>query len=296
MGLGGGNPSGGIEKANRRQQALISQGMDQLNAIFFGGTTNGYTQAKGKFDPTQQYYRIGEHGGFRPYKPPGQYDPLKDRRFAFTGDWKKDWLDTSLGGIPLGEFLFGHAPPSPQSILRKGNLFLKNPTQTYQGFTPDFYNKAATDYLQFALPQLAQQARTQQSQINFNLANRGLLGSSAQTSLNKALGNEVNLQRIGIANNALARRQQLQKDINQQYTSLVNQLQLSANPSAVAQQALQAASSFAQPSPVQPIGSLFQNFANTYLGSQQYNTYNNQPGFNGGGFNRPSSPTSTITH
>lgn len=294
MCLGGSDPSKGIKKQQQIQQNRIDQGMEQLNAIFFGGTVPQFTQAQGPFDPNKDYFRekLGAMVPFNQEQKPG-YDPggaFAGRDHPPTGS-----LSTNLF-LSLGKFFGGDDPITGKQLQKRGKLFEAGTPKTYEGFTPEFFKGAQQRYLNFALPQLGEQAREQGRQLRFNLARRGQLGSTAERELGNKFQDEVSRQKINLANQGLGVSQDLQRDVMQQYNQLVNQLQLSNDPSAVTQSALQTAAAFSQPSAMPAIGNLFQNFANTYLAGRNYgmydrftNEYVNQLR-QAGGF--PSAPTS----
>ena len=102
-----------------------------------------------------------------------------------------------------------------------------------------------------------------------------MLGSSAQTDLTRSLAREKTLQEQGLANAALGQSRSLQEQVNQEYANLASQLQASVDPTTVMRQATTAASQFAAPTMVQPIGQLFSNWANSYLAAANSNAYNN---------------------
>jgi hypothetical protein len=144
----------------------------------------------------------------------------------------------------------------------------------FQGFNPAFYQGIANAYQNATLPQLGRQFQQTQNQVGFKLANQGLGNSSqAQDLYNKLnLANNQGLQQV--AGNAQQQSQQMQQQIGQQKAQLIGQAQTANNPTAINQQALSAASGFTAPSSFQPLGNMFGNFAQLYLGNQLANTYN----------------------
>lgn len=282
--MGGGDGGAGeIQAQNLRNQSLVNQGMGQLNHIFFGGTRGvnpvssfkagrTYYDSNGKVfnpsinDPSFQSwltdYRKNNQVGMGAYKGPN-LNPTA-RQGVYEGPTAQD--QKGLLGI------YG------QQLAVGGNLF--GGVQSSQGFNQDFYNKAQDAYLNFATPQLNRQLDQTNRSLQYKLGNQGIFGGSAAGDLQNKLGNELSTARIGLANNALGVSNTLRQNVNQQYNSLVGQLEASSNPGATTQQALQTASTFSQPSALPAVGQLFNNYANTYLASQNYNTYNGLGGFN----------------
>lgn len=153
--------------------------------------------------------------------------------------------------------------------------------QIFSGFDPAFYNRRKQDYVNFAMPQLGDEARMTQNRLIYGLADRGLLGSNVAGQQQQAFQNEVSKQQQGIVDAAFGQAQNLQRDVEGQKSSLISQLQASADPNSVSQQAIASASGFSAPSAFQPISGLFSNFANLYLANQIANAYK-QPAPQGG--------------
>jgi hypothetical protein len=147
--------------------------------------------------------------------------------------------------------------------------------KAFSGFTPQFFNNVNQSYQGYALPQLQQQYQQTQNQLGFKLADQGIYGkNSVSQGLNNQLqqANTTNTQNI--AQQGLANAQQLQQQVGQEQSNLIGQAQTATNPQALSQQAISTAAEFGAPSSFQPIGSLFNNFAQQYLGQQNAGTYN----------------------
>lgn len=157
-----------------------------------------------------------------------------------------------------------------QKAITQGTASINS---AFSGFNPQFYNQRQQAYVDYALPQLAQQYQTNRNQVGFNLANRGLLGgSAAQSQLSQLnLANKQGAQNI--SDSGLAQAQQLQQQIEGQKNQLLGQLYQSADPSGAAASATSTAAGFAQPSVFQPLANQFGNIANAYYLSQLVNAY-----------------------
>lgn len=140
--------------------------------------------------------------------------------------------------------------------------------KTFGQFDDKFYTQRQQDYTNFALPQLYSQMQQVNRQGAYGLANRGLGVSSAANQFGSRLGAEANVQKQGIVDSGIAQAQQLRKDVEGQRSSLLAQLQASADPVSASQQALQSAGAYSLPSVFTPIGNLFGNFSQLYANSQ----------------------------
>lgn len=143
----------------------------------------------------------------------------------------------------------------------------------FSGFTPQFYQGVQDDYMKQALPQLGQQFRQQQRSTTFGLADRGLLNSGSALRQNSLLNTENATQERNLANQGLAQANQVQTNVEQNRSQLVNQLIASKNPDVVASQALSSTAALRSPQSYQPIGDLFSNFANIYAAKQLNTAY-----------------------
>ena len=146
--------------------------------------------------------------------------------------------------------------------------------QAFSGFTPQFYQKAGQAYTNYQMPMLQQQYQNNQNNLGFRLADQGLGKSSQAQGAYNALGQANTQATQQVAQGALGQQQQLQQQVGQEQSNLVGQAQTATNPSSIGQMATLAASNFAAPSALQPIGNLFNNFSTQYLGNQLANTYN----------------------
>lgn len=151
---------------------------------------------------------------------------------------------------------------------------VSNINSAFAGFTPQFYQGATSAYRNWAVPQLQQQYQQTQNQLQAKLANQGLGKSSIAQDLSNQLQTAQQQAQEQIASQGLSQSQQLQQQVAQEKSNLIGQAQSATDPLAVSKQATAAAGSLQLPSSFQPLGNLFQNFSNLYLGQQLANTYN----------------------
>lgn len=234
------NYAGAAAKNEKSRQAQINQGLGAINSVYNGGSYNYYAQAGGKggasgFDPSQNYYSINSKT--RGYTP-------------FGGGLKRE-----------------------QELYKKGKLSQQFTSPTYAGFNPNFYNQAAQDYVQYAVPQVAQQYNEARKSIDYGLANRGLYGGSAQQKANSDLNLNVGQQEQSISDNARTTATNLQSQVQSSQQNAINNLYQSADPSGAAASAVQSAAQFNVPQSFTPILNAFSGLANQYATSQLYNNY-----------------------
>jgi len=139
-----------------------------------------------------------------------------------------------------------------------------NINQAYSGFNPQFYQQRAQDYINYAQPQLAQQYRTNQADMGFGLANRGLLGSSVAAKKGSLLNRTEAQAQRNVVDAGTAQAQALQNQIEGSRTNLLGQLYQSADPAGAGKQAIGTAASFSAPSIFQPLADQFGSIAQSY--------------------------------
>jgi len=151
---------------------------------------------------------------------------------------------------------------------------VQNINNAFAGFTPQFYQGVGQAYQNYQMPLLQQQYQSNKDQTGFKLADQGLQNSSQAQNMYNQL-NQANSQgQQQIAQGALGQQQTLQQQVSNEQANLIGQAQTATNPSAIGQQAISNAASFAAPSSFQPLGQMFNNYATQYLGNQQNNAYN----------------------
>lgn len=279
--------------SERKRQGLINLGLQQIGAVFGGGTAPFYSPAKtegSQFSPRNTYYALsGRSGEFVPYWAPGGARPNEKTTPSVAGQLADMSAVAGSGGlsVPLNAMgiglgnIFGDKE-SPRDVARKafrrGQLFAPPTMQTFEGFQEPFFEKRAQDYVNFALPQLGQQYRSTRDAITFGLANRGLSESSSANKAKSDLELETAKNRQQIADTGLAQANQLRQDIEASRAEATRQLYQSADPAQALQSAVKSAIGFGRPSTFQPIANMFTNLAQQYATQQLLNNYR-QPYF-----------------
>lgn len=273
-------------KSERKRQGVIKLGLDQINSVFSGGTSPFYGAAntgQNKFDPRGTYYGLTGQGNIAPYWAPGSAQPHS--QFTQSSAGKIGGFTAGVvSGVPfseqLGMNLFGGLfgkTESPREIaakqFRRGQLFTAPEYHTFEGFQEPFYQKRAQDYVNFALPQLAQQYRANRNSMLFGLSNRGLGDSSVADQASANLEREAGTGRQTIADTGIEQANQLRRDVESARQQATSQLYQTADPAQAIQGAIRTASQIQQPSTFAPITNLFTNLAQQYATNQLLNSY-----------------------
>jgi len=173
----------------------------------------------------------------------------------------------------------GDGGAAAQEAARQANITqgMGQIDQQFSGFTPQFFNQAATDYTNAVTPGMMRDYQTTKNNLTYSLARGGLLQSSTAAQRNASLSTQLSQNNSQIANNAQQQSNTLQANVNTQKANLVSQLESSADPSSIATQAAAASSQLRAPSAIQPLGNLFSDWSQQYL-SGMYGNSAQQPG------------------
>lgn len=166
-----------------------------------------------------------------------------------------------MGGSSDAERILEESQKTREGLVRRGT---DQVNRAFAGYTPEFYNRLQQNYLQSAMPEVANQYKASRDSLTYGLANSGLLRSSAAENLGSSLEQQLASNQRAVANQSIDAAQGLRRQVEQQKTQLLGQLQASTDPSAIASQAIAQASSMQTPSLYQPLGNMFQQWANIY--------------------------------
>ncbi len=185
-----------------------------------------------------------------------------------------------------------------QAAITQGTANINN---AYSGFNPQFYQQRTQDYINYAQPQLAQQYRTNQADMRFGLANKGLLGSSIAQQKGSLLNRTEAQAQRNVVDAGTAQAQGLQNQIEGSRSNLLSQLYSSADPAGAGRSAVGTAASFSSPSIFQPLADQFGSIAQSYylaslLNQPQGQNVAGYPGNNGNTGAGPNNPTSYGTN
>lgn len=195
----------------------------------------------------------------------------------------------SLFGGGSGDGGAAQAEAARQNRISQGQ---RDIDQQFAQFDEPFYQKAATDYTAATTPKLLSDFQTTKNNLTYALARSGALNSSVAVNKNASLDKTLAANEATVTNNAQDRANQLRGNVSTQKGNLVNQLESSGDPTAIAGQAQGATASLRAPSIVQPLGNLFADWSQQYLagstnnaveGRPTGNVWNNLMGNGGGG-------------
>lgn len=190
-------------------------------------------------------------------------------------------LPTVVSGL-LGGLFGGNSAPTPQQYLKGGKLYQKTDSPYQTGFTPAFYQGIQNDYIQAAMPQLAQQQQSASDAIKYGLFNKGInTGSSAYGTGMSQLDQTTGQAEQQVADSAKSAAQTTQQNVMNSYQNAINNLYSSTNPTQSAQSGIQSAAQFNVPQTFAPIANAFSGLANQYATNLLYS------GAPVGGFNQP---------
>lgn len=264
-------------KNEKQRQAKIKQGLQSIDAVFGGGNTSFYspanTQTGSKFDPAHQYYRL-TGTGFNEFHMPGA--DKTDR--SFLGNLMHTPGDEGPILTDLGHALstiFGSEPsPMEQAtkLFKRGQLLDKTDA-SYKGFQPEFFDKRAQDYLNFALPEESRQYKTTADALTYDLGDRGLSESSVAKKAYGDLNRTEGQARQTLVDSAIGQANQLQREVQQARENAIAQLYQTGDPNQAAHSAITSYASLSQPSVFQPLSQMFGGIAQQYYTNKLLNSY-----------------------
>ncbi len=267
--MNGGGGDGGAKKSEARRQSRINRGLTQINAIYGGGPATTYSAAN-TYDPANKYYVQAQNGQYLEYVPPAKPTPVvlgQFPKFSNTNPNPKAGLNNGMG---FGGY---QAQITPEDLARQGKLFTAQ-TQTYPGFTPDFYDQRKQAFINYANPQLMQQYEQSRKNLIYQLARGGNLQSSSGIDLSGKLQQQLGSNQRSIADEGQNQANELRQTVEGNRQTAINQLYASADPAQAASTAIAGARIDAQPSTYQPLGDLFAQWSNIYNQNRTAQAYN----------------------
>ena len=124
-------------------------------------------------------------------------------------------------------------------------------------FTPDYYNNITNSYENYYNPQLDQQYQNTLNSLTGQLGQQGILQSTEGQRQLALLDQAYQTQKQTVASNAANAAQQQKQNVAQQQNTLLAQATAAADPTSLATQAANTASSLASPVNYSPLGSVF---------------------------------------
>jgi len=313
--FGGGTPNYGAmgQQSEKKRQGIINLGMQQLNAVYGGGSAPFYTMANTQplsktawntFGKQQSFYKQNKKGEFSPYytpKPARQEDGVDSTLKSIpvlssmgslgdtmkTGDWSGGLKDAAIGigsgGIASSLMsLFKKDAPTPRELVNKqltrGQLFNAPEMKTFKGYQPEFYQAREKAYTDFALPQLADQYQSARDNTLFGLSNVGLTGSTVDDKAKYKLEKAMNTGRQGIADESINQGNQLRNAIEQSRQQAIQQLYQTGDPTQALKTAINTSSIAERPSGFASLANGFGDVMNQFYIQKLLQGYQNPVG------------------
>lgn len=311
--FGSGTPNYGAmgQQSEKKRQGIINLGMQQLNAVYGGGSAPFYTMAGNQpltktawsgYGKNQTYYKQNKQGVFSPYYAPKQKEGARGiestlnrvplvggvtsnlneavRSGDFATGAKNAAIDIGTGGI-YGAIkgLFGSGdPPTPRELvnkqLRSGQLFNSPETKTFKGYQPEFYQAREKAYTDFALPQLADQYQSARDNTTFGLSNVGLSGSSVGEKARFKLEKAMSTGRQNVAEEGINQSNKLRDQVEQSRQQAIQQLYQTGDPTQALKTAINTSASFERPGGFNQVANGFGDVMNQFYIQKLLQGYN----------------------
>ena len=151
---------------------------------------------------------------------------------------------------------------------------MKRIDAAFTKFDDPFYANIRTAYSDYATPQLEDQYSKAKEQLAFALARGGISDSTIAGERQAELQRQYDLNRAAVQDEALAQEKQARSSVSNERSSLVSQLNASADPSAAAAASAAAAQNLSLRPTFSPLGQLFTNVASALAASQPSSSAN----------------------
>ena len=157
---------------------------------------------------------------------------------------------------------------------------ISNVDSTFSKFDNNFYKGRGDAYQNYAMPQFNNQYQQMGNNLAFSLARSGNTNSSEAARQGGILQADNAFGRQQIADQAIGEQQKARQMVEDNRNSLINQLQVTSNPSLAASGAERQAATLAMQPAFSPIGNLFANTTAVLGNAAQAGYYSGGPGIN----------------
>lgn len=148
----------------------------------------------------------------------------------------------------------------------------------FSQFTPDYYATRATDYNNWAMPQVEDQYKKAQEQLKFALARQyGSTNTSEAAKRQAQLGEDYGLAKTNQTEQGLALSNRAKAEMENSRSQVLQELSASADPGSAASSALAQSDLATHVDPYTPLGELFANVTEGLASSQYPYGLLNQP-------------------
>lgn len=284
---GGGGVDDSAAKREAERQRKINDGYEQIKKIFEGytkGVNLVSDPAAGQFfDANGNPVTITQNTQQGVNQNLNQWLHSRPGLRQFVKNWEREPdRDQRLRNIG-----FDPSTQSSSSLVRSDGLDMTAPlysgTESVGGFDEGFYNQRATDYTNFAMPQLEDQYKDAQEQLLFALARTGRLQSSTRGTKSADLQKDYDIQKTNVADKANQYAGDARSAVERSRADLVAMNNAIADPAAMAQQSALSASALRSAPAFDPMAPLFQNVTEG-IATQADLERRNQARFNTGMF------------
>lgn len=145
-----------------------------------------------------------------------------------------------------------------QGRIREGTTAIN--TQFDSQFTDDFFDRQAQSYVDYARPQVDEQAGKAREQLTYALARNGTLDSSMRSTQNADLDRAVDRQLLDITDKGREYATTARNNVEQARADLIANLTMTGDNVGASNAALARAEALAAPPAYSPLGQLFTDY------------------------------------
>lgn len=173
--------------------------------------------------------------------------------------------------MPSGGDGGASAQAQQQEQQRESNINagMANIDSTFSKFDDDYFNNYFNTEMGMATPDIAKQDTDANQQTLFGLARDGNLGSSAAAADYGAVSDRNNQALLNASNTASSDENALKSEIAGEQSTLVSQLNATADPNAAASGAIADAAVSSRPPTYSPVSNIFADLTSQFAANEQ---------------------------
>lgn len=163
-----------------------------------------------------------------------------------------------------------------QNRIKAGTAIIN---ENFEQFDNKFFDKRASNYREFALPQVGQAFKGTADQLAYSLARSGLTNSSESARQQSVLQGDKASALQQVSSSAMAERQRAMQAVEDNRNTLLNQVVATSDPQMAAANSLRQAGVMAsQADNFSPLANLFANSTGMLAAANQAGYYSGGPG------------------
>lgn len=174
---------------------------------------------------------------------------------------------TPTGGafdFSTGEYYNADGSRKMGKVTGFDNEQVFGPSTTNAGqFNDAFFDKQKQNYLDYAMPQLADQNTAATKDLTFSLDRSGLLNSSVRSQKTSDLAKLYDTNKQKVESDALGYENTARTNVEDARANLISELNSTGDATGTTNAAIARAGALAQPSSYSTLGNLFTDFTNT---------------------------------